>query len=100
MKKLILTALLASSVLMADKNTTPDDNMKVIDHPVIVKTLIMPIVGFVLLPTLVLGDAQWQVLTNKGKCDSDHTIYTISPTPANIIDIGVPCSEWFDLNRK
>ena len=56
--------------------------------------------GYGWLSGLVVGDAQWQKLTNAGKCDSKHYIYTVVPV-SNPKDGGfirykleVPCSEW------
>ncbi len=65
-----------------------------------VDVLIMPITGALLLPGLVIGDAQWQFHTNRNNCDTRHFIYTIVPTPKNRekfgISVKVPCSAWFE----
>ncbi len=57
------------------------------------QVLVMPIVGAVLLPGLVLGDIQWQIYTNRGNCDAEHTIVTLST-----LGVKVPCSLWYAKN--
>ena len=57
------------------------------------QVLVMPVVGAVLLPGLVLGDIQWQIYTNRGNCDAEHNIVTISP-----LGVRVPCASWYAKN--
>ncbi len=59
--------------------------------------------GTLALPGLVVGDAQWQRMTDAGTCNSENNIYTIGPMfgdkqPGKIKFV-IPCNEWFELNR-
>ncbi len=94
MKKTILTVALLSTAAVAKT---------ALGAKAIVATVGITVAGVVLLPGLVVGDAQWQALTNEGKCDVDHAIYTVAPMfgdkQPGKIKVVVPCSEWFELNR-
>ncbi len=70
---------------------------------VAVSSVLLVVFGVLFLPGLVVGDAQWQAYTNKGKCDSTHIIYTMAPKMNDgvlgKIQFAVPCNEWFALNN-
>ena len=77
-----------------------EDMPEVKPAPGLKEALVMPIVGVMLFPGLVIGDAQWQSLTDKGQCDTRHFIVTLVPTPRNRDSFGlsvkVPCTAWFE----
>ena len=87
MKKIIIVTLMVSAAMaeMATIQPVREHNFK--------DVLVMPIVGAVLLPGLVLGDLQWQIYTNRGNCNAKHNIITLSP-----LGVKVPCDSWYKKN--
>lgn len=88
MKKIIALVILTSAIAAAGVKTK-----------VFVSSVVLVATGALFLPGLVIGDAQWQAYTNKGKCDSNHTIYSTAPqTKDGIlgrIRFAIPCDEWY-----
>ncbi len=99
MKKIIALMVLASVVSVAKGDVTIPEKE---NRPGLKEALVLPVVGALLFPGLVIGDAQWQAYTNRGNCDTRHFIVTLVPTPKNRESFGlsvkVPCSAWFEKN--
>ncbi len=90
MKKTMIMMVLLSAGLMA--KTT-------IGAKAVVLTVGMMVAGVLLFPGLIVGDAQWQRMTDKGICNSTNYIYTVAPMigdkqPGKMKFI-IPCDEWF-----
>ncbi len=66
-------------------------------------SVLLVVAGALFFPGLVVGDAQWQGYTDRGVCDSSHTIYSTAPQLKDgvlgKIAFTVPCSEWYEYNR-
>jgi hypothetical protein len=96
MKKIILGLMVLASVSMAKMEDMPE----VKPAPGLKEALVAPVVGALLFPGLIIGDAQWQYLTDRGNCDTRHFIVTLVPTPRNRDNFGlsvkVPCTAWFE----
>ncbi len=87
MKKTIIAMLMVSAAMAEVATIQPVREHSFKD------VLVMPVVGAVLLPGLVLGDLQWQIYTNRGNCNAKHNIITLSP-----LGVKVPCDSWYKKN--
>ncbi len=92
MKKIIVLIMALSTIAMAG-----------VKAKVLVSSAVLVLLGGLLLPGLVVGDAQFQAYTNKGVCDGEHTIYTLAPQLKDgvlgKIQFTTPCSEWYPLTK-
>ncbi len=99
MKKIMLIVALVVTVGYAKGDVTIPEKE---NRPGLKEVLVLPVVGALLFPGLVIGDAQWQYYTNRGNCDTRHFIVTLVPTPKNRDDFGlsvkIPCNAWFEEN--
>lgn len=70
---------------------------------VLATSLVLVVGGALMLPGLVVGDAQWQSYTDRGVCDSTKIIYSTAPKLKDgvlgKISLATPCNEWYEFNR-
>lgn len=96
MKKIMILMMIMSAAAMA--------SVKVASVKVLASSIVLVALGGLALPGLVVGDAQWQAYTNKGVCDSSHTIYTLAPQLKDgvlgKIQLATLCSDWYPLNER
>ncbi len=93
MRKIMLLMVLISAMAMAG-----------VKAKVLASSVVLVVGGALFLPGLVVGDAQWQAYTNKGVCDSSHTIYTLAPQLKDgvlgKIQLATLCNEWYEYNGE